>query len=152
MSHISGKDPRGFFLLSWYLKSDVLAACSGKPLGKGGSRERRQSRKTPSRLTLVYPNIQGVLDISFFSFLFRLPSDAMQNCQAKGGCRWKSSPAPGSLCGRARKLLTLNVLDERHGAVALSPEFPIGWKAPRSSSSSQRKGSRRARGKETALS
>lgn len=151
MSHISGKDPRGFFLLSWYLKSDVLAACSGKPLGKGGSGERRQSRKTPSRLTLVYPNIQGVWTF-LFSFLFRLPSDAMQNCQAKGGCRWKSSPAPGSLCGRARRLLTLNVLDERHGAAALSPEFPIGWKAPRSSSSSQRKGSRRARGKETALS
>lgn len=37
----------------------------------------------------------------------------MQNCQ---GCRWESSGVPGGLGGRARRLLTLRVLDERQGA------------------------------------
>lgn len=91
-------------------------------------KEEEKAAGDPSRFRLVYPNIQAVRT---FFFLSPLPCDAMQNCQAKGGCRWESSwSVSPSLGGRARRrLLTLHVLEERHGAAAGDPGFPTGRKA-----------------------
>lgn len=109
-----GKDQRGFFLLSRYLKSDVLTAYSGKPRGERWKpRGKRQSRKNPSRFTLVYPNIQGVWTFFFFLSFLVLTSE---RCNAelpgkKGGCRWESSLA------RSRE-------SPWKGSEAVNPECP----------------------------
>lgn len=53
----------------------------------------------------------------------------MQKCQAKGWQVGEFFPCFRSLGGRARRLLTLRVLEERHGATACVLGFPTGWKA-----------------------
>jgi hypothetical protein len=110
LSHISGKDPRAFFLLSWYFKSDVLAAYSGKPLGKGGNGERRQSRKKPSKFTLVFPNIQGVWTFFFLSF-FLVSTSKRCNAELPG----KRGLQVEEFCSRESLWM---------GAEAVNPECP----------------------------
>ncbi|XP_078304078.1 uncharacterized protein LOC144616628 [Panthera onca] len=123
MPHMSGEARRGFLLISRRLNCTLQEATQRK----GGNEARKGGSKRPKKVQVSLSQHPGSLNI-FFSF-----STSMRcNAELPGKRRLQVGEffaCSRSLDGRARRLLTLRVLEERHGATACVLGFPTGCKA-----------------------